>query len=85
MKYAKKWTCSVCEAPARPSQSLEAITRSQPFGFAKVVRIDLKYLKDSARTHCVALSMVDGGAPDHVCVLVKNRDPTTIARKIMAA
>ena len=85
IEYAKVWKCPICSASAAPSKPLEASTRPRPFGFNKVVCLDLKYLKDHKQNHFVALSMVDAGTAYHIAVLVKNRTPRHIVRRLMDA
>ena len=58
--------------------------RTRPFGFNKVVCLDLKYLKDAAGKNHVALSAVDSGTSWHAACLVKTRKSDHVAKKLVA-
>jgi len=83
LEYARTWQCPVCAESARPGRPQEATSRGRPFGFGKVVCMDLKYLNDAERAHHVALSMVDAGTSWHCASLLKNRKPEHVARKVV--
>jgi len=53
----------------------------RPYGFNKVVCIDLKYLKTTDRKRCVALSIIDAGTGMHAATLLKTRRTDHVARK----
>ena len=55
----------------------------RPYGFNKIVCIDLKYFKDTTRKHRVALSMVDAGTAYHVATMVRNGSSEHVARKVL--
>jgi hypothetical protein len=61
VEYAKAWICPVCAASSAPGRPLEASVRARPFGFNKVVCLDLKCQKDAAQKNHVALSAMDAG------------------------
>ncbi|MFM7984158.1 MAG: hypothetical protein ACKPKO_33015, partial [Candidatus Fonsibacter sp.] len=84
MEYARDWVCPVCAACAAPTKPLEASTSTRPFGFNKVIAMDLKYLKDAAGKNHVALSVVDGGTSWHAACLLKTRKPEHVVRKLLA-
>ena len=55
----------------------------RPFGFNKVVCIDVKYLKDTTQQHRVALPMVDAGTAYHVAVMLRNGSSEHVSRKVL--
>ena len=80
---AKTWECPVCAASQMPNAPHTATSTLRPFGFNETVVADLKYLKDSKQKTWVALSMVDAGTCWHVAILIKNRRPRHVARKMV--
>ena len=85
LEYAKAWQCPVCQESSRPGQPQEASSQTRPFGFAKCVCCDLKYLHDADRAHHIALSMVDAGTSWHCATLLKNRRPEHVSQKALEA
>ena len=84
MEYAQTCVCPVCASCAAPTKPLEASVRPRPFGFNKVVRLDLQYLKDATQKNHVALSTVDDGTGWHTTCLLKNNTPEHVAKKLLA-
>ncbi len=84
LEHAKAWICPVCAECAAPAKPLQASVRTRPFGFNKVVCLDLKYLKDAAGKNHVALSIVDSGTSWHAACLVKTRKSDHVAKKLLA-
>ena len=81
IKYAKTWECPVCARKVAPRKPQVAAGEIRPYGFNKVVCIDLKYLKTTDRQRCVALSVIDAGTGMHAATLLKTRRTDHVARK----
>jgi hypothetical protein len=81
IKYAKTWECPVCARKVAPRKPQVAAGEIRPYGFNKIVCIDLKYLKTTDRKRCVALSIIDAGTGMHAATLLKTRRTDHVARK----
>lgn len=71
MEYAKIWQCPVCAEIESPLQPMVAAPTIRPFGFNKIIGLDLKYLKDAETNHHVALSIVCFGTAFHGGTMLK--------------
>ena len=83
LEYARVWRCPVCSEVAQPPKMMTASPVARPYGFNKVVCIDVKYLKDTSRQNRVCLSMVDAGTAYHVAVMLRNRSSEHVSRRIL--
>ena len=53
LEYVKVWRCPVCSEVAQPPRMMQSSPVARPYGFNKVVCIDVKYLKDTSRQNRV--------------------------------
>lgn len=81
--YARKWVCPVCAASQMPKAPHLATATLRPGGFNDTVVMDLKYVKLSERKQWVALSMIDAGTCRHAAVLLKDRQPRHVVRRMI--
>ena len=56
---------------------------TRPWGFNKIVCVDIKYLKDTNRQNRVALSMIDSGTSFHIATMFRNRSSEHVSQKIL--
>ena len=66
-----------------PGAPHTATATLRPCGFNETVVADLNYAKNSQAMTWVALSMMDAGTCWHVAVLLRNRKPRHVARKMI--
>ncbi|MEC9378943.1 MAG: hypothetical protein VX528_08260, partial [Candidatus Latescibacterota bacterium] len=83
IEYAKKWKCPICAERRRPHKVRPATSNERPKGFNKVVHVDLKYIRDSARQLFVAMSICCTGSCWHVATLCRTRKAAYVARKFL--
>ena len=81
--YAKTRVCPVCAATQMPGAPRPSTVTLRPCGFNEIVMADLKYVKDSKGKTWVAESMVDIGTCGHGAILLRNRKPRHVARKLI--
>ena len=84
LQHATHWRCPTCVESAPPKRYLQATPEIRPFGFNKVLVLDLKYLKDAEHDPLAVLSMVDAGTAWHAACFVKNRTTRHIGRKLLS-
>ena len=82
LQYARVWQCPICAQISPPPKMMQASPTARPYGFNKIVCIDVKYLKDTTQKHRVALSMVDARTTYHVAVMLRNRSSEQVSRKV---
>ena len=83
VKYAKRWQCSVCAARKAPRHPAAATANTRPYGFNKVLQIDVKYLWDARGKKYAALSMIDIGTGKHDACMIKTRRSDYISSKVL--
>ena len=83
IRYAKMWKCPTCEARKAPRHPAAGTATTRPYGFNKVVQIDVKYLWDCRQKKYAALSMLCTGTGKHDAHMIKTRRADYIASKVL--
>ena len=83
VRHAKKWTCDVCAARRAPKHPQAATPAVRPYGFGKLLHVDLKYLYDVRKKKYACLSSLDLGTVKHQAVMIKTRRSDYVAAKFL--
>ena len=89
---AEKWLvdealalqCPTCPSMKPPSRPMTQRSDMRPVVFNELLGIDLKYGRDTQGQLFVALSMVDLATNYHRAVLLRNREPAHVSKKLLA-
>ena len=83
IRHANRWNCDVCAARRAPKHPQAATPAVRPYGFNKVLHIDLKYLYDVRKKKYACLSILDLGTVKHQATMIKTRRSDYVATKFL--
>ena len=83
IRWAKIWTCPICQQRCAPKKPMKSSGTIRPYGFNHTVYVDLKFVQDVAGKAHAALSMVCAGTTFHRAAVLKTKTARYVARKFL--